>query len=88
MPEPPPDEREQPRSALESFLGDRYQGSWEWRDSLGCVWFVGFGLVLTLAAVLSYVGLPSRVIQIGTVVLLAALLIGLWIAGRSRRDEG
>jgi hypothetical protein len=87
MPDRPEDQREQPRWPLEAFLGERFGRSWEWRESLGCVWFVGLGLVLTLAVGLSYLGVPNRIIQVGTVVLLAGLLVGLWILGRSGRDE-
>ena len=88
MPDLPEDQRDRPRWPLELFLGDRFPRSWEWRDSLGCVWFVGLGLVLTLAVGLSYLGVPNRIIQVGTVVLLAGLLVGLWILGRSGRDDG
>ena len=87
MSDPPEDQREPPRSFLESFLGERYPRSWEWRDSLGCVWLVALGVVITVAIALGQLGVPSRVIQIGTVAALAGLAIILWILRRSGRDD-
>ena len=87
MPEPPDDQREPPRGGLVSFLGERYPRSWVWRDSLGCVWLPAFAVVLTVAILLGQLGVPSRVIQIGTVVVLAALIVALWLLGRTKPDD-
>jgi hypothetical protein len=82
--EPQPESR---RAGLESFLGDRYPSSWEWRDGLGCVWFVGLGAILTIAIWLGKLGVPGIVLQIGTVAAIVGMLIGFWLLGRSRRQD-
>ena len=87
-----PDEPEDQRQAdsrpglLDSFLGERYR-TWEWKDSLGCVWFVALGVVITIAIGLSQLGVPSRVLQVGTIAVLVALIVVLWLIGRSGKSD-
>jgi hypothetical protein len=58
-----------------------------WRDSLGCVWFVALAVVLSLAILLGQLGVPARVLQVGTIAVLIGLLAVLWLIGRSGRDD-
>ena len=85
----PPDheEPESRRSGLESFLAERIPRTWEWKDSLGCIWIVGIGAVLTIAVWLGQLGVPSRALQVGTVVVLVGLAVAFWIIGRTGQNE-
>ena len=80
-------EPESRRGDLQSFLADRYPSSWEWKDSLGCVWIVALGAILTVAVWLGRLGIPRIVLQIGTVAAIVGLLVGFWVLGRSRRRD-
>ena len=61
--------------------------TWDWKDSLGCIWIVGIGAVLTIAVWLGELGVPNRALQVGTVVILAGLLIAFWLIGRVARND-
>ena len=76
-----------PPWALQAFLGERIPRTWDWKDSLGCIWIVGIGAVLTIAVWLGQLGVPSRALQVATVVILAGLLIAFWLIGRVARDD-
>ena len=78
---------ESPPWALQAFLGERIPRTWDWKDSLGCIWIVGIGAVLTTAVWLGQLGVPSRALQVGTVVILAGLLIAFWLIGRVARND-
>jgi hypothetical protein len=85
---PPEDvEPESHPSGLESFLGERIPRTWEWKDSLGCVWIVGLGAVLTIAIWLGQLGVPSLALQVGTVAVLIGLVVAFWLIGRSGKND-
>lgn len=72
---------------LQAFLGERIPRTWEWKDSLGCVWIVAIAAVLTLAIGLAQLGVPSRVLQLGTLAVLVGLAVAFWLIGRSGQDD-
>jgi membrane associated rhomboid family serine protease len=72
---------------LQAFLGERIPRTWDWKDSLGCVWIVGIGAVLTIAVWLGQLGVPSRALQVGAAAAVAGLLVAFWIIGRTGPNE-
>ena len=89
MSDRPPDDvkPDSPPWALQAFLGERIPRTWDWKDSLGCIWIVGIGAVLTIAVWLGQLGVPSRALQVGTVAIVVGLLIAFWLIGRVARND-
>ena len=64
------------RRGLESFLGERYARTWEWRDSLGCLWIPGLIVILSILIWLGDKGIAG----IALLLLAGVAIIGLFAA--------